>query len=48
MIVSINVDKELWERLVKKYNLSGVINYFLKKFEEEGKFLEIKEVFIKQ
>jgi len=44
---TINIDKELWNRLIKKYNLSGVINYFLKKFEEEGKFPEIKEVFAK-
>jgi len=47
MIVSINVNAEIWKKLIKKYNLSGVINYFLKKFEEEGKFPEIKEVFAK-
>jgi len=47
MIVSINVDKNLWGELIEKYNMSGVITYFLKKFRIEGKFAEIKEVFAK-
>jgi len=47
MIVSINVDKELWERLIKKYNLSGVINFFLKNFAKNGTFPELKEVYAK-
>jgi len=48
MIVSINVNEEVWKRLIKKYpqKVSTIINFFLKKLDE-GKFPNIEELLAK-
>lgn len=47
MIVSINVNAERWKKLIKIYNLSGIINDFLKHLEN-GDFPDLAEVFKKE
>lgn len=47
MIVSINVNGERWKKLIKKYNLSGMINNFLKHLED-GDFANLEEVYAKE
>ena len=48
MIVSINVNGEVWKRVVKKYpqKVSTIINFFLKKLDE-GSFPNIEEMLAK-
>jgi len=44
--IHITIDEEIWVKLQGKYNLSGLINNFLKHFKD-GDFPNLEEVFAK-